>query len=277
MSRFAIPSEFHPGAMERDIPCGAIEGVPVFGDVVPVIPESEWLEALRDPNRPQLSKQVWTVLSQASVGSCASESKDGGCMLVRALSGRHPILFNPYGTYGRVNGGSDSGSALSANVGFAKKYGCFPEVVWPRSNGWRKEPTDEAYEVASQFRLDESYDCDNSSASRFYAEFFSAILLGIPTHFGYPGHAILAVEIVEEANAPPEAIECDEKIGRWMLKKGCTVKDDPGGLVNSLYVKYLNSWGDWGDNGFGYLRASKIQRNYGAYPYRSMIESTWMP
>ena len=43
---------------------------------------------------------IHTVLSQASVGSCASESKDGGIMAVREKQGLPRIVLNPYGTYG---------------------------------------------------------------------------------------------------------------------------------------------------------------------------------
>ena len=273
--QFSVPRDFHPGALDRHLPLGKLPGVPVFGDVYRVLPESEWLEAIRDPNRPQMSKQVWSINDQDGNGSCASEAAHGGCKLVRALSGREKVETNPLGTYGRVNGGSDRGSSLSANIAHVTKHGCFPESVWPRSKGWRAEPTEAAYEAASHYKLHESYDCDDSSSSQFFAELFSAVLMGpFPTEFGYPGHAILAVEILESEKAPPEAIKCADAVDRWILKKGYTMGDNPTGLVNDLLVMYLNSWHEsWGWNGFGYLRASRIQRSYGAFPMRAMVEA----
>lgn len=276
VSRFDVPDYFVPGVKDPNMPLGQIPGVPIFGEALgdKVIPENEWLDAINAEHAVKLSESVWTVLNQGSVGSCASEGITGGCILVRALSGRKNVLCNPYGIYGRVNGGSDSGSSLQDNIAFVRKYGCFPESVWPRSKGWRAQPTEAAYEAASHYKLDESYDINNSSASQFYAEFFSALMLGFPVYFGYPGHAILACDVVEESKAPPEAIECANIIDAWIRSTGYKYKEPcPTGLVDTLYIKYLNSWGNWGDNGFGYLRANRIERYYGAYALRTMIEA----
>lgn len=274
MGRFSTPKFFIPGVKHRVLPAGQVPGCPLFRDVFKdkIVPENEWLDAIRAHNSVRMDESVWTVLDQNGVGSCASEAMNGGGMLVRALAGRSNVIFNPYGMYGRVNGGYDQGSSLDANVAFALKYGCFPENVWPRSKGWRTEPSDEAYEAASHYKLDEAYDCDNSSASAFYAEFFSSLLLEHPVYFGYSGHAILAVRVVEESQAPPEARYCDQAVAAWLAKRGKR-HSPPCDLVGNLYIKYLNSWGNWGDNGFGYLKASRIERSYGAFPLRTMISA----
>lgn len=275
--RFDVSPEFRPGVKPRNIPLGQIPDVPVFGDALrdSVIPENEWLDAIRGEHSVHLSELVWTTLDQDGVGSCASEAMNGGCMLVRSSSGRDDVLFNPWGMYGRVNGGSDQGSTLSDNIAFAKRYGCFPEDAWPRSKGWRAKPSDAAYEAASHYKLDEAYDINNTSASQFYAEFFSALMLGFPVYFGYPGHAILACDVVEEASAPPEARQSADYNDEWIRNYDVMyIPRCPKGLVDTLYIKYLNSWGNWGDGGFGYLRASRIERSYGAWALRTMIDAS---
>lgn len=266
---FLVPQSFNTGVLDRDVPFGMLKGVPPYREAHPILPESEWLERIRDPNRASGSELVWSIYNQGSVGSCASEACNGGVKIIECGNGRTRIEYNPYGMYGRVNGGRDGGSSLTANVAFAKKYGCFTEATWPRSKGWRAKPTEAAYAEAYKHRLDESYDIGGD----FYAEFFSALLMQPNPHvyFGYPGHAITATDIVEQANAPQEAHDCADIIDRYLLKVELipTLSEQPMGLVNSLYIKYLNSWGNWGDNGFGYLRASRVQQSYGAFVFLS--------
>jgi hypothetical protein len=273
MPNFAVPKFFKPGARDRSIRFGKVKGVPPYRDTHYVVPESEWLDHLRDPNRPVGSKNVWSVYDQDGVGSCASESADGAMKLCREGAGRKRVEFNPWGTYGRVNGGRDGGSSLDANVEFKKNYGSFPEDVWPRSNGWKKQPTDAAYEAAYNYRLDEARDIDNSSASQFYAEFFSAFMIEDSplVYFGYPGHAIVATDIVEEAKATTEMVECANLMDQYLLESGLLpCLDNVGGLVDTLYIEYLNSWHEsWGNHGLGYLRASRVQRSYGAFVFLS--------
>lgn len=64
-------------------------------------------------------------------------------------------------------------------------------------------------------------------------EFVSALLQGYIVHAGYDGHAVYFTRY---------------------LGKG--------------RLRFPNSWGNWGDNGFGTLATSKIYFGYGAYAYR---------
>ena len=161
-------------------------------------------------------------------------------MAVREKQGLKRVVLNPWGTYGRVNGGSDRGSTLSANLAFGKSRGAFPEKVWPRSKGWRAEPSSEAYEAAKQFRIEEYF----RSPDRDWEAFGSALLNGYVVYWGYSGHAILAVDLVDT----------DEFI-------------------------YLNSWGQWGGGtphnnigyGFGKSANSNIMWAYGAYAFQSVV------
>jgi len=198
------------------------------------IPEDEWIDRIRalDEARAWPLEHVWTVLDQDGVGSCASESLNGAVMCLREISNQEQVLFNPWGMYGRVNGGADAGSSLSDNLSFAQRYGCFPESVWPRSKGWRTEPSAEAYEAAKQYRLREVV---RLSSKR---QFGSALLLGLPVYFGYPGHAIFAVRLIDTSRF-------------W----------------------YQNSWGKgWGQNGAGTLSFNSIQWSYGAW---AILTETW--
>lgn len=65
-------------------------------------------------------------------------------------------------------------------------------------------------------------------------EFGSALLAGFPVVFGYSGHSICAVS-----------------------------------LKSPTQIEYANSWGDWGDAGFGVLSFSSIVWGYGAFAVRT--------
>jgi hypothetical protein len=269
MSKFNVPSSFNPGVLPRQSNFGTLPQTPAYRDSpYPVLSDDDIRDIVRSQNKPTGRELVWSVFDQGSVGSCASESKDGAVKIVRAGEGREPVEFNPYATYGRVNGGYDQGSSLDDNVTFAAEHGCFPESAWPRSKGWRAMPSEEAYEEAYKYRLSESYDIDTSRRA-FYGEFFSALVsVDKPAiHFGYPGHAIVAVSLVEEAGASPEAIECANRIDQYLLEKELLpCLSSVGGIADEMLIEFLNSWDlIWGDMGFGYLRASRIERAYGAY------------
>lgn len=201
---------------------------------IPVIPRNQWAELIAEKNSLNAwpSEYVYHVFNQGQVGSCASEAKDGAMMVVRAISNQEKVIFNPYGTYGRVNGGRDAGSSLTANIEFAQKYGCFPEDIWPRSKGWRPEPSREAYAEAAKYKLREVV------RLRTIDEFGSALLAGFPVYFGYPGHAIFAIKLID---------------------------------ANRFW--YQNSWGaNWGKNGAATLSFSSIEWNYGAFAF---LSETW--
>ena len=103
-----------------------------------------------------LSSFPWHNLNQRTIGSCASETVVNTLMIVRAQTGLPRVLGNPYGIYGRVNGGRDQGSSLEANLSFIRKYGMFPETVWPRSKGWQAKQSEAEYEAAYNNRLEKN-------------------------------------------------------------------------------------------------------------------------
>ena len=194
---------------------------------IKVVPLSEWPERIAELSSAKAwpNSHVWTVFNQGSVGSCASEALCGAMQVLRAIEGQQKIVFNPYGVYGRVNGGRDAGSSLQDNLSFIQQYGCFPEDVWPRSKGWRAEPTKEAYEAAKAYRLKEAATVRNRE------EFGSAVMDGHPVYCGYPGHAIFGVEIIDQNRF-------------WYM--------------NSWGP-------NWGINGRGTLSFSQVAWYYGAY------------
>ena len=88
-------------------------------------------------------------------------------------------------------------------------------------------------EVASKYRIDEFYDISN------VAEFATALLLGMPVEWGWSGHAVYAVDLIDKNT-----------------------------------FRYANSWDEsWGDDGFGTLSLRSINWGYGAWAIRSVTDA----
>lgn len=202
---------------------------PLASERVEVIPRGEW---------PQLIDQVtnsalkWMQLDQDGVGSCASEAMTAAIMASRELQGQPQVALNPWFAYHFVSGGVDRGSSIDENLRFARETGVASMDVWPRSMGWRSRPSDDAMDDAQRYRIDEAYDVTTVD------ELVSCILKGFPVVFGYRpgggGHAVLAMDV-----------------------------------VSMSAFKFLNSWGDWGEDGFGTLRFDQIDWRFGAWAVRA--------
>jgi hypothetical protein len=229
-----VPPGMKTGCLPRRTKPG--QTCPLFSSRIKPISRGEWEER---SNKITLRPFVRKVYNQGDVGSCASESKDQAVAICLAgkfggSDGASLVpLFNPYGTYHFVNGGSDQGSTLDDNLNFGREYGCFPESVWPRSKGWQTRPDDAAMAEAAKCKIIEYYDILSVE------EFVTALLYGIPVTYGANGHAVTAVAHLHRQNAP----------------------------------QIVNSWSEsWEDGGFGiwvpYSGLGDMLR-YGAYAVRT--------
>lgn len=225
----AIPRDDQPGNG-----CPFLRDQPGFN----LIPPQDWAGIIA--GGANLSSLVWSVLNQGSIGSCASEAAAGGLKVVREISGLERIEYNPYGAYGRLNGGRDQGSTLGGNLRFLRDYGAFPESVWPRSKGWQPKPDEQSYAAANLNRLDEYFEISS------WAEAGTAVLNGWIVNFGLPGHSVLLVDMLN---------------------------DQQGLYLNS----WSETWGEKSihndilSGGFGVVSRRSVQYSYGLYCYRTSI------
>lgn len=181
-----VPPGKATGLLLRDDKPG--EFFPLAPERIDVIPVSDWPSLLDEDMT--LRQFVKVVYDQNGNGSCASEAMNQGTAIVQHAAGAPYVEFNPLFVYGRVNGGRDAGSSISANLRFGQRYGCCPESVWPRAYGWRRTPSDEAYAAAANHRIGEIFEVGN------WEEFGSALLKGCPVVWGYRGHSITAVKLL---------------------------------------------------------------------------------
>jgi len=223
MSELIVPSGKAKGCLPRVSEPG--EWCPLARERIDTIPENDWPDYMRGID---LRLHVNQVKDQDGVGSCATESTAQAVEIARDLMGWEWVQLNPWFIYHHTSHGRDAGSSIDENLRFARERGIAPESVWPRSQGWRAEPSDEAYEAARAYRILEFYDITNTR------ELGSALLLGFPVVFGWDGHSVVYTSMV------------DPRTGEY---------------CNSWSPS-------WGDQGFGRLPFDRVIWAYGAFAVR---------
>lgn len=157
-----------------------------------LISMSKWMELINHPDRIDMRHFVpkGQILNQKSTGSCAGEGCAGAGMCTRVASQQTPVKLNGYYLYHWSSGGYDGGSTLRDNLALMQERGCASEAVWPRSHGFRPEPSDEAKEDALQYRLKEFWNIDD------WEEYGTALLLGFAVYSWYSGHSWFATKLL---------------------------------------------------------------------------------
>jgi len=165
------------------------------------------------------------------------------------------IEFSPQSLYQLCGSSSGSGSSLSCNMEKLRTSGLIPAdtpanrerfgAMVLKNVGWsqRSNPRPDGWrEFAKHFRVNEWVKISTLE------EFFTCLLLNKPVSYGRSGHSICGVAPV------------------WR---------------NGWKIMYHNSWGDWGDEGFGYDTFSTRLLGYGCYTplsiYHPDIEGLHLP
>ena len=233
---------FPPGrkpGVKRDRPSKIMDRCDSVRTQIELIKPQYWDEIADTRFHQSRRSRFRYTLDQNGFGSCAGESATGHKAACDARQGLPLVVYNGLFPYHTTSGGRDNGSVIGENVEFIREHGVCPEEVWPRSKGFRAEPSAEAKRVAEFFKLIDFFYVETID------EFVSALLQGFDIHAGYTGHAIV--------------------FNRYLKRRT---------------VEYKNSWGNWGDNGFGSLSLSKIHFPYGAYAYKNVRIFTpdeWTP
>lgn len=209
MSELVFPAD-RPvfGCLKRKEPPGTF--CSLAREKIKLIPRQEWagLAAKMREEQANLRRYVKTILDQDGVGSCATESTTQSVMVARAIAGLPHVLLNPWFIYHTTSHGRDQGSSIDENLAFARDNGIAPEVIWPRSKGWKAEPSAEAKEAAKEFRIAEFFDVLSTD------EAGSALVSGWSIVYGAKGHSVLKIEYDLDANSWGTGWE-DEGFGLW--------------------------------------------------------------
>lgn len=201
-----------------------------YGDNAPVYPESQWqgmAEAMKNsPGGGGCSALVTRIYDQKSEGSCVANACSQAHEIIQAKQfGKDKVThLSAISLYKRIGRSANSGAMVSDGLDEMAERGVVPldnpenrtrfgDVVMPNT-GFRTAYPAGWESVAKQFVAQEWFIVNSVE------ELISALLNQHPVVVGRSGHSICYCDPVYD-----------------------------GG---SLLVKYANSWGDWGENGFGY-------------------------
>jgi hypothetical protein len=219
-----------PKYVRGDLPLPALERgrFARYGDSIDVIPESQWKEliALMDADGGGADRLVTRIYNQLSEGSCVANACSQAVEVCQAKQfGKDKVVhLSAISLYKRIGRSPGSGAMVSDGLDELSTKGILPldnpenrakfgDKVMPNTGFYTAYPTGWE-EVAKQFHGTEWFIVESVE------ELITALLNQHPVVVGRAGHSICYT--------------------RPMYDSG------------SLVVKYANSWGDWGDKGFGY-------------------------
>ena len=230
------------------------DACPLFGEVFrdKVIPRSDWRSHL-ETLKPNYSRHDLYQMDQDGEGTCTSfaEAAAFAALWNQRYGPEWQVISSGPSTYQFCARSGNSGSTTSCilkrgrdfgrvlidnpqNRKVLEALGLNPDHTI-REVGWRQE-VGHMKETMRQFRTREFYEIDGVD------EFFSALLLGFPILYGRSGHAIKGTDLV---------------------------------LRNGVFAcRYRNSWGRWGDQGYGYDSLDYIAKTnapWGAYALQTLI------
>lgn len=197
-----------------------------YGDTTEIIPQSKWPEVAKQQENKELSKLVTRIYDQKSEGACVANACSQAHEIIQALQfGRDAVTpLSAISLYKRIGRSAQSGAMVSDGLEEMAERGVLPldtpanrakfgDKVMPNT-GFRTAYPDGWQEVAKRFAAHEWYIVDQVD------ELITALFNHHPVVVGRSGHSICYC--------------------------------DPVYRDGSLVVRYANSWGNWGDQGFGY-------------------------
>lgn len=184
---------------------------------------------------------ITRVTDQGQEGSCTSHGATNNMQICQArqVGKKNVIQLSPMSLYKQIGSGPNSGSSPDDAIEVLSTIGQLPldneqnrklfaGQTFPE-RGFSNRYPDGWKTTAAKFIATESFIADT------FEEFISALVQGYGVTYGRQGHCICAVDYV---------------------------------FVNGVWrIKYLNSWGEWGDAGgdfsygFGYDSESLVRNN----------------
>jgi C1A family cysteine protease len=185
------------------------------------------------------------VRNQGQLGSCTGFALCAVIeMLRRTDSDAYSTIYSPLFAYyyGRVEDGSewaniDSGAYIRDLAKVAAKIGVCPESRWkynPRN--FAAEPSDSAVKEAARWKSGKYYSLKGVD------EIKRAIVSGYGVMFGFSCFSNMFTAAVDGNGVIP--------LPGGGFEGGHAVK---GSGYDARYLDFKNSWGDWGDSGYGRL------------------------
>lgn len=226
-----VPGDLSPqrfGVPKPEALCAA------YADEAEVIPESQWKELSEEIRIAGggSTQLVTRIFNQGREGSCVANATSQAHQIVQARQfGKDRVIqLSAISLYKRIGRSPSSGAMVSSGLKEMASRGILPlnnEANQPRfphtmpATGFYEDFPDGWEQTAAMFKGHEWLEINS------LAEMGSALLRQLPVVVGRDGHSICYCDLVYQDGA--------------------------------MLVKYANSWGNWGEGGFGYDSAKRIK------------------
>jgi hypothetical protein len=186
-----------------------------------LIPRSEWPALIA--SQAGVAKLDPYIRNQKNEGSCVGNGSAAAFDRCQAVQHGRIIRTSAMSLYKRIGRSAQSGAVISDALEELRTRGILPEdtpenrALFPHVHpaiGWSTRLPEGWETTAALFKVDEYWRINS------FDEAATALFLGFGVVYGRARHCICGWQIVQDGN-------------RWLLK-------------------YKNSWGNWGENGFGY-------------------------
>lgn len=215
-------------------------------DEIPLIPESEWSERIKEQERHE--SRISDILRRASIpstdqnghGYCWAYSTGGCVIALRAINNQPYLRLNPHSVAAIIKRGADQGGWCGQSARFLKEHGI---AVMGNGNGqWPEHSRNLSNDnpaVRANMKLhrvtEDWIDLRKQewNDDMTFAQVASCLLAGTPCalDFNWWGHSVMGCDLVEVSSG-------------------------------SFGIRIRNSWTDsWGDKGFSVLQGSKSRPN----------------
>lgn len=223
-----------PFSRGLELPIGRGEGYAYEGAADPfpnalLIPESEWEPRIKEME--ETKSRLSDLIIQASL---PPKDQDGipycwihgptGCIeALRVVQNQPMVPLSATSAGCIIKGFRAQGGWGKEGLQFIANRGLVPQAQWPENQLKRQYDTPDNWKLAENYRTTEWWELK----PRNFAQHISLLLRRIPTAVGlnYWAH---------------EVYDCDPVV-----------------LDGEVCVRFRNSWGMWGDNGFSIRRGSK--------------------
>jgi len=234
------PEDQLTGCLERSCDCGSY--FPVYERDNALIERRFWKDFADDECG--LEPYVSRIFNQGREGSCASNATAQAMEIVTSqqIGKDQSTRLSAISLYTRVGRNANSGSSIPSNIQEVAERGLLPlnttenkekyDHTHP-ATGFSERLPSGWEETAKLFQAFEWFDIQS------FDGIATCLLKGFPVVYGRAGHAICGVNLVRRG-------------GEWC-------------------IKYANSWGNWGEHGYGYDSEDFVSRSvpsYGAFGVR---------
>ncbi len=275
---------------------GWIPDLPDFRDYTvdhenlkPVMEKIGIIEPVKNiPTTVDLREWCSPVEDQKNLGSCTANA---GIGLVeyfeRKAFGKHidaSRLFL-YKTTRRLMGlKGDSGADIRSTMGALVLFGVPPEKYWPytdKAPNFDKEPETFCYACADNYKSIQYVRLDPPSTSKkeILNRIKTNLAAGLPSMFGFTVYNSIEQTMNNGGKIPfpcnGEQIEGGHAIVAVGYDNSMKIKNDNCSTSTTGALLIRNSWGNWGDKGYGWLPYEYVLKGL-ATDWWTLIKNEWV-